>query len=74
MRRDSVYHLSIGTDAVALRRQGSRHYATARILGRETSEAGGETIWLDRVIAPHGTTTADGWRIDGAVSSVLQRV
>lgn len=73
MRRESEYHLSIGEDAVALRRKGGRSFTTARILGRERDADGVERIWLDRVIAPYGTTTEEGWRVTGAISSVLVR-
>lgn len=73
MRRDHEYVLSIGDGVATMRRKGSRAYTTARILGREMSESGYETIWLDRLIAPHGIATVEGWKVGGAVSSVLTR-
>lgn len=72
MRREQEYELSIGDDMATARRMGSRAFTTARVLGRGT-DGDVETVWLDRVIAPHGVTTAEGWRVGGAVSSVLTR-
>ena len=73
MRRESEFLLSIGDGQVVLRRKGGRAYTAARILGREVDADGVERVWLDRVIAPYGTATVEGWSIVGAVSSVLER-
>lgn len=73
MRRESEYRLSIGDGTVVLRRTGGRSFTTARILGRASDVDGVDRIWLDRVIAPYGTSTVEGWKIRGAVSSVLER-
>lgn len=73
MRRESKYELAIGESVVVLRRVGARSYTTGRILGRERGPAGDERIWVDRVLAPHGTATIDGWVLGGAVSTVLSR-
>lgn len=73
MRRESEYELSIGDGSVVLRRRGGRSFTTARILGQATDAEGVDRIWLDRMIAPYGTSTVDGWMIRGAVSSVLER-
>lgn len=73
MRRDSSYSVTLGDEVATVRRSGSRVYTTARILGREVDAEGTETVWLDRVVMPYGTTTEDGWAVTGAITTILNR-
>lgn len=68
--------LEFGSSHVTLRRGMRSVAAVACILGREVYEAlGVERVWLDRRIhrIDENGTDWDGWRVSGAVSTVLTR-
>lgn len=66
--------LQIGNEDVAYRFGRSRQFRVARILGTEQDvRIGVERVYLDRMIADPERVEVPGWRLCGAVSSILER-
>lgn len=61
-------------DVVVVKREGNSSPVIAGILGMDRDGAGEiETIWLDRLVHKIGEDTFVGWKVSGAVSTVLKR-
>ena len=73
--RVKTIFVSVGSEFVTLKTQGSRQLRTARVLGDETGPDGTRTLWLDRVVLGRHEfdSLEDGWRGGGAISTVLTR-
>lgn len=66
--------VSVGDGVVVLKREGQSSSVIAGILGMDRDEAGEiETIWLDRLVHKVGENQFVGWKVSGAVSTVLRR-
>lgn len=66
------YELKFGEAHVTVRRTGSMHVLTARILGTEPSADGERVrVWLDRRTFDEPEVEQEDWRAYGAVSTIL---
>jgi hypothetical protein len=66
--------IEICTDVVVIRIQGSSTPTVAGILGIEC-DAGGQPsrVYLDRLVHRPYQKTFGGWRVEGAVSTILAK-
>lgn len=72
-RHTTHVSITIGNEAVTLRRSGSSTRIVANILGSEKDAKGEATrIWLDRRVHRPGEEF-DGWQASGAVVTILER-
>jgi hypothetical protein len=71
--KDSVY-VAVGEGMVTLKRYGRSRVVVAGVLG-EDKDAEGVTqrIYLDRLVHKPYETKFIGWRVSGAVSTILTR-
>ena len=66
------YEGGLGDTEVALRKSGSRHLVTAKVLGRDTTPEGETIVWLDRLVVEPGEIQLNAtWRARGAISTIL---
>lgn len=66
--------ISIGDGMVVVKRPGQSRSVVACILGMELDAQGRPvTIWLDRIVHRLFEDSFEGWRVSGAVSTVLSR-
>lgn len=66
--------VSLGENVVILKREGQSNPVIAGILGVDQNAEGViETIWLDRLVHKRGESDFVGWKVSGAISSILKR-
>ncbi len=65
--------VSLGEHEAAFTVKGRSTTMLANILGREVTEEGVETVWLDRLVHRPEEDYNDGWCGRGALSTVLTR-
>jgi hypothetical protein len=69
---ESHHEVSIGDDAVSVRRHGSSTAVVANILGMAVAEDGAPVrIWLDRLVHQPREDRLGDWEVSGAISTVL---
>lgn len=74
MEKSEQITVTIGDGVVVIRRSGVSRASVANILGMEhDSQCEIKTLWLDRLIHGPNESGFIGWRVSGAVSSVLER-
>lgn len=66
----STAEIAVTEDRVVIRPAGSSQVIVAMILGRETRH-GQDYIWLDRMIHHSGIKAPAGWKMTGAISTIL---
>lgn len=70
----SMVSVTLGENTAVIRRAGQSHPVLAGILGVKKQRDGEiKTVWLDRLVHRIGETDFEGWRVSGAVSTILTR-
>ena len=67
------YAVKIGDGVAVLTTGHSSTAMVAKVLGDETSPEGMRSVWLDRRVHLEDDTARDGWRLGGALTTVLTR-
>ena len=64
--------VSLGDGIVTVKRKGTQRLVIANVLGSVEAD-GVEAICLDRLVHNHYENEMDGWRVAGAVTTLLSR-
>jgi len=68
-------HVTFGDGVVLISRPGSSRKTEARILGgREKTKTAPQRIYLDRLVHYPYEKEFEGWRVTGAVSTILEQM
>lgn len=73
MRRDEEVSVTLGDGVVVVRRSGSSQATIAKILGMEPAGGNPQRLFLDRIVHRPGESEFVGWRVSGAVVTMLER-
>jgi hypothetical protein len=66
--------VTLGDGVAVIRRKGTSACIVAGVLGLDTDAGGAtETVYLDRLVHRVGETDFEGWKVSGAVSTILRR-
>lgn len=66
--------ITFGDGVISIRRQGSSHVTVANVLGKETDTKTETTyVYLDRIVHRPEETEIGGWKVSGAISSILEK-
>lgn len=72
MAKKEEIHVTLGADHAAIRRSG--RVVVAQILGVDRDQGGEvETVYLDRLVHKIWEDEFVGWRVWGAISTILHR-
>jgi hypothetical protein len=74
MRREEEVSVTLGDGVVVIRRTGSSRAVVANILGIDPSDSPTPSrIWLDRLVHRPGEQSFIGWKVSGAVVTMLEQ-